>query len=81
MINKPLASRLEMSFLKKNTQLPRQRGVLGLLGGLVLFLSVLFTALAMDTGRLMLEHRRLQLVADMAALDASSQSGGCGDGL
>jgi uncharacterized membrane protein len=59
---------------------PRQRGALGILGGLVLFLSVLFTALAVDTGRLMLEHRRLQLVADMAALDASSQSGGCGDG-
>lgn len=59
---------------------PRQRGALGVLGGLVLLLSVLFTALAVDTGRLMLEHRRLQLVADMAALDASSQSGGCGDG-
>lgn len=58
----------------------RQRGVLGILGGLVLMLSVLFTALSVDTGRLMLEQRRLQSVADMAALDASSQSGGCGDG-
>ncbi len=64
----------------KGTPPLRQRGALGILGGLVLLLSVLFTALAVDTGRLMLEHRRLQLVADMAALDASSQSGGCGDG-
>jgi uncharacterized membrane protein len=53
---------------------------LGILGALTLLLSVLFTALAVDTGRLMLEKRRLQAVADMAALDASSQSGSCGDG-
>ncbi|MDO9422614.1 MAG: pilus assembly protein TadG-related protein [Methylobacter sp.] len=58
----------------------RQRGALGILGALTLLLSVLFTALAVDTGRLMLEQRRLQSVADMAALDASSQSGSCGDG-
>ncbi|HBA66667.1 MAG TPA: hypothetical protein DCZ48_10930, partial [Methylococcaceae bacterium] len=78
MTTKPFTSRLEMPFHKGTP--PRQRGALGVLGGLVLLLSVLFTALAVDTGRLMLEHRRLQLVADMAALDASSQSGGCGDG-
>lgn len=57
-----------------------QRGALGILGAVTLLLSVLFTALAVDTGRLMLEQRRLQSVADMAALDASSQSGSCGDG-
>ena len=58
----------------------RQRGVLGILGALTLLLSILFTALAVDTGRLMLEQRRLQAVADMAALDASSKSGSCGNG-
>jgi uncharacterized membrane protein len=57
-----------------------QRGAIGILGASVLLLSVLFTALAVDTGRLMLEQRRLQKIADMAALDASSQSGSCGDG-
>jgi uncharacterized membrane protein len=60
--------------------LARQRGAIGILGASVLLLSVLFTALAVDTGRLMLEQRRLQKIADMAALDASSQSGSCGDG-
>ncbi|MBE0437125.1 MAG: hypothetical protein IBX56_15140, partial [Methylomicrobium sp.] len=60
--------------------LARQRGALGILGAMVLLLSILFTALAVDTGRLMMEQRRLQTVADMAALDASSQSGWCGDG-
>ncbi|WP_162472978.1 TadG family pilus assembly protein [Methylotuvimicrobium alcaliphilum] len=60
--------------------LTRQRGALGILGAMVLLLSILFTALAVDTGRLMMEQRRLQTVADMAALDASSQSGWCGDG-
>lgn len=58
----------------------RQRGVLGIMGALTLFLGVLFTALAVDSGRLMLEKQRLQSVADMAALDAASQSGSCGDG-
>ncbi|MGD7034501.1 TadG family pilus assembly protein [Methylotuvimicrobium buryatense] len=60
--------------------LARQRGALGILGAMVLLLSILFTALAVDTGRLMMEQRRLQTIADMAALDASSQSGWCGDG-
>lgn len=53
---------------------------MGILGAIVLLLSILFTALAVDTGRLLMEQRRLQTVADMAALDASSQSGWCGDG-
>ncbi|MGR8998944.1 MAG: TadG family pilus assembly protein [Gammaproteobacteria bacterium] len=57
-----------------------QRGAFGIMGALTLLLGVLFTALAVDSGRLMLEHRRLQSVADMAALDAAAQSGSCGDG-
>lgn len=65
---------------RRARSLTRQRGALGILGAMVLLLSILFTALAVDTGRLMMEQRRLQTVADMAALDASSQSGWCGDG-
>lgn len=58
----------------------RQSGGIGIFGALVLGLAVLFTAVSIDTGRLMLEQRRLQKIADMAALDASSASGNCGDG-
>lgn len=49
----------------------RQRGAIGLFGALVLGLALLFTALSVDGGRLMLEQRRLQKIADMAAIDAS----------
>lgn len=58
----------------------RQRGAIGILGILTLLLAILFAAVAVDTGRLMLEQRRLQTVADMAALDASAQAGNCGSG-
>jgi len=49
----------------------RQRGAIGLLAALVLLPAVLFTALALDTGRLYLEKRRLQTIADLSALDAA----------
>lgn len=55
-----------------------QRGALGLFGALVLLLSILFAALAVDSGRLMMEQRKLQSVADMAAMDAASVTGHCG---
>ncbi|MCX4187526.1 TadG family pilus assembly protein [Methylophaga sp. OBS4] len=58
----------------------KQRGALGMMGVLTLLLGILFAALAIDTGRLMLEQRHLQTVADMAALDASAQAGHCGEG-
>lgn len=58
----------------------RQRGAIGLFGILTLLLAILFTAVAVDTGRLMMQQRHLQTVADMAALDASSQTGHCGNG-
>ncbi len=49
----------------------RQRGAIGLFAAPVLLLAVLFTALALDTGRLYLEKRRLQKIADLSALDAA----------
>lgn len=55
-----------------------QRGALGLMGVMTLLLAILFAALAIDTGRLMMQQRHLQTVADMAALDASARSGYCG---
>lgn len=51
----------------------RQRGAIGLLGATVLLLSVLALVLAVDTGRLMLEKRRLQQRADLAALAVAQQ--------
>ncbi|MBN2701788.1 MAG: TadG family pilus assembly protein [Methylohalobius sp. ZOD2] len=61
--------------------IPRhQRGVIGIWGALTLGLAVLFTVLSVDTGRIMMEQRRLQKIADVAALDAASQTGACGDG-
>ena len=58
----------------------RQIGAIGLFAILTLLLAILFAALAVDTGRLLMEDRRLQTVADMAALDASSVAGSCGTG-
>lgn len=49
----------------------RQQGAIGLFGILTLLLALLFTALAVDTGRLWFEHRQLQAVADIAALEAA----------
>lgn len=54
-----------------------QRGAVGLFGILVFGLFLSFVVLAVDTGRLALEKRRLQLVADLAALDALQQTGLC----
>ncbi len=56
----------------------RQRGAIGMMGAMVLLLAVLFVALIIDTGRLMMIQRQLQTVADMAAIDAAAQTGYCG---
>ncbi|MBI5462858.1 MAG: hypothetical protein HY941_11800 [Gammaproteobacteria bacterium] len=57
-----------------------QRGAVGLFGLLVLGISLVFVVLALDTGRLALEKRRLQEVADLAAIDALQQAGPCSGG-
>ncbi|ATJ83162.1 pilus assembly protein TadG-related protein [Halomonas beimenensis] len=51
----------------------RQAGAIGLLGAFVMLLTVLCIALALDTGRLYMEKRNLQRVADLAALEAMAQ--------
>ncbi|CAG0979689.1 hypothetical protein MTYP_01686 [Methylophilaceae bacterium] len=52
-----------------------QRGAIGLFGVLTLLLAVLFTALAVDSGRLWMQQRKLQSIADIAAIQASRQLG------
>lgn len=50
---------------------PRQRGAYVVLTAVVMLSLVLSVGLALDTGRLHLEKRQLQRVADMAALEAA----------
>ena len=52
-----------------------QRGAIGLLGVVVLLLAVLFTALVVDSGRLWMQQRQLQTVADIASIQAARQLG------
>ncbi|WP_225935816.1 pilus assembly protein TadG-related protein [Pseudomonas fakonensis] len=55
----------------------RQRGAIGLMATLTLGIALLFMLLAVDSGRLYLEQRKLQRIADMAALEAAGQGGVC----
>ncbi|MBV6289752.1 pilus assembly protein TadG-related protein, partial [Pseudomonas aegrilactucae] len=55
----------------------RQRGAIGLMAALTLGLALLFSLLVIDSGRLYLEHRKLQRVVDMAALEAAGQTAVC----
>lgn len=55
----------------------RQRGAIGLMAALTLSLTVLCMLVVLDSGRLFLEKRSLQRVADMAALEAASRKGTC----
>ena len=58
----------------------RQRGAIGLMAAGTLALALGFTLLVIDTGRLYLEKRSLQRVADMAALEAATRGGDCSSG-
>jgi uncharacterized membrane protein len=55
----------------------RQRGAIGLMAALTLVIALGFTLLVIDTGRLYMEQRKLQRVADTAALEAVSRDGNC----
>ncbi|MGE8066407.1 pilus assembly protein TadG-related protein [Pseudomonas sp. NPDC089569] len=55
----------------------RQRGAIGLMAALTLTLALGFMLLVVDTGRLYLEQRKLQRVADVAALEAVTRNGDC----
>ncbi|VVP95189.1 hypothetical protein PS918_03613 [Pseudomonas fluorescens] len=55
----------------------RQRGAIGLMAAGTLALALGFTLLVIDSGRLYLEQRKLQRVADTAALEAVTRDGRC----
>ncbi|MDH0649092.1 pilus assembly protein TadG-related protein [Pseudomonas sp. GD03858] len=55
----------------------RQRGAIGLMAALTMGLALVFMLLAVDSGRLYLEQRKLQRIADMAALEAAQHGGSC----
>ncbi|MCU1728406.1 pilus assembly protein TadG-related protein [Pseudomonas sp. 7P_10.2_Bac1] len=57
---------------------PRQQhGAIGLIAALTLGMVLIFMLLVVDGGRLYLEQRKLQRVADMAVLEAVSRGGSC----
>ena len=57
---------------------PRQQhGAIGLMAAVTLGMVLLFMLLVVDSGRLYLEQRKLQRVADMAVLEAVSRGGNC----
>ncbi|MEC4241345.1 pilus assembly protein TadG-related protein [Pseudomonas sp. DSV-1] len=58
----------------------QQRGAIGLMAAVTLGMVLLFMLLVVDSGRLYLEQRKLQRVADMAVLEAVSREGNCLDG-
>ncbi|NWL77522.1 hypothetical protein DM872_11730 [Pseudomonas taiwanensis] len=58
--------------------LRRQRGAIGLMATMVLLIALMMLALTVDAGRLYFEKRKLQRVADMAAMESAAQSGLCG---
>ncbi|QQZ42783.1 hypothetical protein IF690_04350 [Pseudomonas sp. SK3(2021)] len=55
----------------------RQRGAIGLIGALALSTAVLCTLVVVDSASLYLEQRKLQRVADNAALEAVARGGNC----
>lgn len=65
---------------RRHTILRRQRGVISLMGALTLLIAVLFMAISVDTGRLYLERRSLQRIADASAMETALQHGYCGTG-
>ncbi len=70
-----------MSPLKRFSGPARQRGAIGLMAAATLGLALLLMLLVVDSGRLYMEQRKLQRVADNAALEAVSRGGTCQAGL
>ena len=58
----------------------QQRGAIGLMAAATFGLALLFALLVVDSGRLYLEQRKLQRVADTAALEAVTRGGNCQSG-
>ena len=57
--------------MRKNLlKISHQRGAFSLLAAATLLVLLMFLGVALDTGRLYLEQRRLQKIADMAAIES-----------
>jgi uncharacterized membrane protein len=54
---------------------PYQRGAIALAGGLVLLLALLLTMLVVDSGRLWMQQKKLQSIADMSAIHTARHLG------
>jgi uncharacterized membrane protein len=52
-----------------------QRGAIGLTGGLLLLLALLLTMLVVDSGRLWMQQKKLQSIADMSAIQTARHLG------
>lgn len=67
---------------KKTLRLSRhsQQGAVLIMTAGFMLLAVLCLALVVDTGRLYVEKRKLQRVADMAAIEAMARDGACNTG-
>lgn len=67
---------------KNNLMLSRhsQQGAVLIMTAGFMLLAVLCLALVVDTGRLYVEKRKLQRVADMAAIEAMARNGACNTG-
>lgn len=60
----------------------RQQGAIGLMAAITLGMALVFMLLVIDSGRLYMEQRNLQRVADAAALEASNLNAVCtGNGV
>ena len=57
------------------SKLNRQHGAVVIMTAGFMMLAVLFLALVVDTGRLYMEKRNLQRVADLAAIETASRYG------
>ncbi|OYU04429.1 MAG: hypothetical protein CFE47_27080 [Pseudomonas sp. PGPPP1] len=55
----------------------RQRGAIGLMAAGTMAVALVFMLLAVDSGRLYLEKRKVQAIADTAALEAAGRGGVC----
>lgn len=55
----------------------QQHGAIGVFGVVVLLLAIVFTAVTVDSARLWAQKRKLQSIADMAAIDGAKEVGGC----
>lgn len=54
-----------------------QRGAIGLMAAATLGIALVFLLLVVDSGRLYMEKRKLQAIADIAALEAVQRKGDC----